>query len=249
MKIVATTLALGVLLGAPAFAQTAPTPGTPEFNDAIRSYLLQNPEILEEMQGALEAKREIAVREQQAVALAERSDRIFASEDDLVLGNPDGDVTVVEFFDYNCGVCRRALGDMQQLVKEDSDVRFVLKEWPILGPASMEAHMVSRAVARVAPDRYGEFHIALLGSDVRADGDTAMAEAERMGIDLDAVRTAMDETETTAPLEEAYELANALGINGTPSYVIGDAVMFGAVGTEALRERIAQVRDGSAATQ
>ena len=242
MKRYLLSLAVGAALATPSFAQTASQFSGPEFEGAVRDYLLANPELLEEMQAALEAKRQAAMREQQVEVLETEADRIFASANDLVLGNPDGDVTIVEFFDYNCGVCRRALSDMQDLIEADPDVRFVLKEWPILGPASMEAHMVSRAVARVAPERYGEFHLTLLGSEGRADGDSAMALVDRMGLDAMAVEAAMDEPETTAPLEEAYELANALGINGTPSYVLPDEVFFGAVGADVLRERIDATR-------
>ena len=249
MKAIAIALALGTAWTAAANAQDMPAFEGPAFESAVRDYLLANPELLLEMQSALEAKRNAEVSERQAVTLEQRGDRIFDNPADLVLGNPDGDVTVVEFYDYNCGVCRRALSDMQNLIESDSDIRFVLKEWPILGPPSMEAHLVSRAVARVAPDRYGEFHLAMLGADERADGDTAMAMVERMGIDEEAVQTAMNEPETTGPLEEAYELAEALGIGGTPSYVVGGDVLYGAVGVEALKERIAAVRSGETRKQ
>ena len=245
MRTTTVALLIGLTLGTPAIAQDAPTFGGPEFDKAVRDYLVANPELLEEMQAALEAKREAKLQEQQVAALAEMEDRIFRSEDDLVLGNPDGDVTVVEFYDYNCGVCRSALSDMQEVVERDPNVRFVLKEWPILGPASMEAHMVSRAVAQVAPDRYGEFHLSLLGSDVRANGDNAIALAERMGLDAEAIRAKMDEQQTIAPLQEAYEIADALGITGTPSYVVRDEVRFGAIGADALQELIDASRDKS----
>ena len=249
MKALAFALAVGTATITAAQAQDAPAFSGPEFENAVRDYLLANPELLIEMQSALETKRNAEVAERQVATLQERGDSIFRSPHDLVLGNPDGDVTVVEFYDYNCGVCRRALTDMQEIVEADPNVRFVLKEWPILGPPSMEAHMVSRAVARVARDRYGEFHLAMLGADERADGDTAMATVERMGIDTNAVQAAMNESETTGPLEDAYELAEALGIGGTPSYVIGEEVLYGAVGVEALRERIEAARNRETRTQ
>lgn len=249
MKPTAIAIAAALATTSPVLGQDTPQPGTSEFNQAVRDYLLSNPELLEEMQVALREKQEAAIREQQAVALKEDRARIFESPDDVVLGNPDGDVTLVEFFDYNCGVCRQALSDMQAVIEADPNVRFVLKEWPILGPASMEAHIVSRAVARIAPDKYEEFHVALLAGSGRADGDLAMAAAVELGINADELQATMDEPATTAPLEQAYELASALGINGTPSYVLPGEVFFGAIGAEALLERVAAARKNVEQTQ
>ena len=246
MKTIAAAV-VSLALVAPALAQDAPAAGSPEFNAAVRDYLLSNPEILEEMSKALEAKRQGELRERQVAALDGERERLFQSADDLVLGNPDGDVTIVEFFDYNCGVCRSALADMKVILERDPDVRFVLKEWPILGPASMEAHLVSRAVGLLAPDKYAEFHVALMERNGRANGDAAMSVARSLDIDTNEVERLLEAPETMAPLQTNYELASALGINGTPSYVLPGEVFFGAVGADALLERIAAERD--AATQ
>ena len=239
-------LAAGLAMATPlAFAQ-----GTDDdaFGDRVRAYLLENPEILAEMQQALEAKREEAERVAQAATLEKQADLIFRSENDAVLGNPDGDVTIVEFFDYNCGFCERAMADMQTVIEADPDVRFVLKEFPILGPASLDAHTVSMAVARIAPDTYDEFHRRLLSGDARADGDTAVQLALDLGIDEEALRSAVDDPASQQAFAEAYQLADSLRITGTPSYVVGGEVLFGAVGAEALLERIERVRSVSSET-
>lgn len=131
-------------------------------------------------------------------------------------GNPDGDVTLVEFFDYNCGYCRRAAEDLNKLIEANPDLRVVLKEFPVLGPESVEAAQVGIAVNEVAPERYGEFHDTLLASDSRVDAQAALAVVDEMGIDRAAVEAAMEADVVQATIEEVYTLANALGLTGTP---------------------------------
>ena len=128
----------------------------------VREYLLANPELLLEVQQALDAKQ----KEQQSIAqkaiIEGAKDKIFKSAHDGIVGNPDGKVTIVEFFDYNCGYCKRAIEDMQALTAADPDLRFVLKEFPILGPDSQKASVVSMAFHKMMPEKYGEFHNQLL---------------------------------------------------------------------------------------
>ena len=226
-------------------AASAHEPGSPAFDHAIRTYLLENPEILGEMQAALQEKQLELAAAAQAEALANDADRIFDSEHNIVLGNPDGDVTVVEFFDYNCGYCARAMRDMQAVIESDPNVRFVLKEFPILGPSSAEAHVVSMAVARTAPDKYPDFHQALLTGGSEANGDVAMSIAESLGIDMVTLENALVPSDNEEAFNEAYELATALQISGTPSYVVGDEVMFGAQGSQALLERVEAAREAA----
>ena len=236
---------LAFVVALPSFAAFAHEPGSPAFNYAIREYLLENPEILGEMQAALQEKQLELAAQAQAEALANDADRIFDSEHNIVLGNPDGDVTIVEFFDYNCGYCARAMRDMQAVIESDPNVRFVLKEFPILGPSSSEAHVVSMAIARTAPDKYSEFHQDLLTGGSEANGETAMAIAERLGVDMVALEQAMVPSENEDAFNEAYELATALQISGTPSYVVGDQVMFGAQGPDALLEQVKAAREAA----
>ena len=207
----------------------------------VRDYLLANPDILIEMQTALEETQ----REQQRVAQGETikaaSDQIFNASYDGIVGNPQGSVTIVEFFDYNCGFCKRAMEDMEAMVANDPDLRFVLKEFPILGPDSQKAHVVSMAFRALAPEKYGAFHRALLGGG-RADEAAAIEAALAQGVDEAALREEMKNPAITQAFGETYDLANRLAITGTPSYVVGDEVVFGALGQQLLAEKIELAR-------
>ncbi|MGB7431374.1 MAG: DsbA family protein [Ahrensia sp.] len=214
-----------------------------EIGTIVREYLLENPEILVEMQTVLEERQRVAEAEARTQILSEASDRIFNNAKDPVLGNPDGDITIVEFFDYNCGFCRRAHSDMVALLDSDPNVRFVIKEFPILGPDSQQAHTVSLAFQRIMPDRYGEFMDRLITGDGRADEATALALAAEFGVEEAKMRFEMENPDIIASVQETYELANALGITGTPTYVIGNEVLAGAVGSETLAQKMANMRE------
>ena len=213
-----------------------------EMGQFIREYLLENPEVMLEVQAALEAKQQSQRLEQAGQAVAANHDAIFNSQDDIALGNPDGDVTVVEFFDYNCGYCKRALADMEKVLATDPKVRFVLKELPILGPDSLDAHRVSNAVRLIAPEKYGEFHRALLGSTGTATEESAIEVAAALGISEADLRKSMAENPNDELVRDAYTLATNLGVTGTPTYIVGNEALFGAVGDDALQEKIANVR-------
>lgn len=213
-----------------------------EMGQFIREYLLQNPEVMLEVQAALEAKQQSQRLEQAGQAVAANHDAIFNSEDDIALGNPDGDVTVVEFFDYNCGYCKRALADMEKVLATDPKVRFVLKELPILGPDSLDAHRVSNAVRLIAPEKYGDFHRALLGSTGTATEESAIEVAAALGISEADIRKSMAENPNDQLVRDAYTLATNLGVTGTPTYIVGNEALFGAIGDDALQEKIANVR-------
>jgi protein-disulfide isomerase len=225
----------------------AAAPATAEIEKTIRNYLRQNPEIMLEVQTAYEAKRTEQERALQVSALKDSKAAIFESPDDAILGNPKGDVTVVEFFDYNCGYCRRAVGDMQQLIEKDPNVRFVLKELPILGPDSVKAHIVAQAFKKLMPEKYNEFHLALMGAG-HADEDSAIALAKSLGADEATLRTGMDAPEIGKHFEENTNIAQKLAINGTPAYAIVDTIIPGALGFDALAEKVANVRKCQSAT-
>lgn len=208
----------------------------------IRDYLVKNPELLIDMQQALEAKQ----REEQRVAALETidsaRDEIFNAPYDGYVGNPNGSTTIVEFYDYNCGFCKRAQADMMALTEADPDLRFVLKEFPILGPDSSKAHVVSMAFRTLMPEKYADFHNQLLGSPGRATEESAMKIALALGADEAKLRQEMTNPAINAAFEKTFELANRLAITGTPSYVVGNEVIFGALGKELLAEKIAEAR-------
>lgn len=219
-----------------------------EMGEVIKQYLLENPEIMLDVQDALEKKMTEARNQQAKTALTESHDAIYQSPTDLVLGNPKGDVTIVEFFDYNCGYCKQGLSVMQKILKDDKNVRFVLKEWPILGPDSTAAHQVSDAVRQVAPEKYGEYFVKLLSSRSRVNDSKAIDLAVDMGIDEAKLRATMKSSPNTETQLATHQLALKLGFNGTPAYVIGDEVLPGAFGIEAFDERIANLRSCGKAT-
>ncbi len=213
-----------------------------EFEALIRAYILENPEILMEAQQALEKRQALAQKEQAKKALAEQSELIFASKNQFEIGNPKADVTVVEFFDYNCAFCKRAMADMNKLLKHDTSLKFVMKELPILSEGSVTAHRISIAVGRLAPEKYSEFHQKLLISPGHKDGKRALKLAETMGLDIKKILAASKQDDVNEAFREVNGLANVLGMNGTPSYVIGDEVIFGALGFNVLKAKIDNVR-------
>ncbi|SEB37187.1 DsbA family protein [Nitratireductor aquibiodomus] len=248
IRVLAATAALltpVTLFGTTAQAETAAPLGKPQVEQIVREYLLNNPEILLEVQDALEKKQREEQKLAQQTVMKDRQEQLFNSPYDGVVGNPDAAITVVEFFDYNCGYCKRAMTDMQALVEENDDVRFVLKEFPILSAQSREAHVVSMAVHAIAPEKYADFHQKLLGAETRADGELAMKIATETGIDEAALRKEMENPEIQKVFAETYDLANQLAVTGTPAYVIGDEVVFGALGKDVLAEKIDQARTQS----
>ena len=214
----------------------------------IRDYLLSNPEVLLEAQAALEAKQKEEQRVAQLETIRNANEHIFSSEHDGIYGNPEAKYTLVEFFDYNCGYCKRAMGDMLAMTEANPDVRFVLKEFPILGPDSMKAHVVSMAFHKLMPEKYGEFHAELLGGAAKADEDSAMQIALSLGADEAALREAMKDPTINETFSQTYELANQLGISGTPSYVVGEEVIYGALGRQVLEEKVANLGQCGEAT-
>jgi protein-disulfide isomerase len=226
------------------FGASAPIDATQKevIENIIREYLMEHPEVIRDAMEALEQKRIAEEGERQTKAIADNREKLLHSPLQVVLGNPAGDVTLVEFFDYNCGYCRRAHADMVRLINEDSQLRVVLKEFPVLGPASMEAAQVAVAVNIVAPERYGEFHEKVLGDGAQASADRATAIAESMGIDGAKLREAIKNDTVGKTIEEVYAMANALGLTGTPSYVVGDEIVVGAVGYDELKSKIDAVR-------
>jgi protein-disulfide isomerase len=242
------------LCGAPvaAMAQSA----TPAFNDAqrgeiqtiIKDYLLTHPEILEEVSAELTKRQAAAEAEKHAAAVSANANTIFNSPRGVLVGNKDGDVTFVEFFDYNCGYCKRAMSDMLDLMKGDPKLKVVLKEFPVLGPGSVEAAQVAVAVRMQDPTgkKYLDFHQKLLGGRGQADKARAMAAAKEAGLDVARLEKDMASPEVRATIEENFKLAESMGMNGTPSYVIGNQVVVGAVGHDALKEKISLARCGKA---
>jgi len=214
----------------------------------VRNYLLKHPEVLEEAMAELTKRQSAAEAEKHAAGVTKNAETIFNSPRGVTVGAKDGDVTMVEFFDYNCGYCKRAMTDMMELMKSDPKLKVVLKEFPVLGPASVEAAQVGVAVRMqdASGKKYLDFHQKLLNGKGQADKARSMAAAREAGLDMARLEKDLASPEVRATLEENFKLAEAMGMNGTPSYVIGKQVVVGAVGVETLREKIGVARCGKA---
>ena len=192
----------------------------------------------------LEKRQLAADAEKHRTAVKENADKLFNSSRHVTLGNPQGDVTLVEFFDYNCGYCKKALTDMLELMKSDPKLKVVLKEFPVLGPGSLEAAQVAVAVRMQdkTGKKYLDFHQKLLTGRGQVDKAKALAAAKEAGLDMARIEKDLKSEEVSKTLEESMKLAEALGLNGTPSYVIGNDVVIGAVGLAALNQKIQAAR-------
>ena len=217
------------------------------FRAEIREYLLENPEVLMEAIGVLEQREQAASAAADETLVADNSDAIFDDGVSWVGGNPDGDVTVVEFMDYRCGYCKRAFPEVESLLESDGNIRFIVKEFPILGEESVLASRFAVAVLRVGGDgAYEAVHDALMERRGAVTEDALQDLADDQGLDWDEVQTAMAAPETDAVLQANHALAATLGIQGTPTFVIGDQVVRGYVPADAMQEVIRQVRDADA---
>ena len=213
-----------------------------EFEGVIREYLLRNPEVIQEAIMELQKRQAAAEANQREQALAALKPMIYDAPTNVVVGNPDGDVTLVEFFDYNCTYCKRALPDLVKLSETDPKLKIILKDFPMLGPGSEEAAQIAVAVRLASPDKYFAFHQKLLGERGQANKDKALAAAEDVGVDMAALNKALADPKIIAALKTNLQLADALGINGTPSYILGDSVIVGAVGYDQLKGAIEAMR-------
>jgi protein-disulfide isomerase len=244
MKIlIAAVAALSLaLLARPALAQdTGVTPDQKtQIEKIVHDYLIEHPEVIKEAIQALQAKEEQGKADAQTQAVLQNKDALYSDPDTPVAGNPVGDVTVVEFFDYHCPYCKAVSGPLEQLLQEDKGVRLVLKEFPILGEDSVLASHA--ALASVAQGKYWAFHQALMQHRGKFDMDVIKTIAAKVGLDPAKLAADMG-TQQIEPLIAAnHKLARALDVGATPTFVIGDKVIEGAVPLDELKEAIKQAR-------
>lgn len=241
------------LLATPLAAQdaaTGPAP-TPPFDAAqeeavrniVRDYLLANPEVLVEALQTYQERQRLAQQEAARQALASNRELLENDPDAPVMGNPDGDVVVVEFFDYRCPYCIQVADALRREVETDGNIRLVMKEFPILGPDSVTAARMALAANRQG--KYEELHWTLMNVAGKVTEDKAWKAAERVGLDLDQLRADMQAPEIDAMLQRNFQLAQQLQVNGTPAFVVGDEVVRGAIEMPHLRYLVRQVRGGS----
>ena len=246
--------ALAVLLAIAAPAALAQGPALTEpqkkaVEQIVRDYLIANPEIIQEAIVELERRQQEAQKTSQLSALKSERATLLQSPRGNIVGNPSGDITLVEFFDYNCGYCKRALADLRTLMKGDPKLRVVLKDFPVLGPESVEASRVGLAVKQqISGEKLFDYHGRLMDTRGRVTGERALAVAKEMGLDMARLQKDMDHPEVRAALQENMALGDKLGLTGTPAFVIGEEVISGAVGIEPLRKIVANTRQCGKAT-
>ncbi len=247
-RLLAPALLALALLGAPvsASAQSFTDTQRGDIEAIVKSYLIAHPEVLEEAMNELQKRQTAAETAKHEASITQNAEAIFNSPRGVTLGNKDGDVTFVEFFDYNCGYCKRAMADMLDLMKNDGKLKVVLKEFPVLSEGSVEAAKVAVAVRMQDPTgkKYLDFHQKLLGGRGVADKARAMAAAKDAGLDTARIEKDLASPEVAATLAENMKLAEDMGLNGTPSYVIGKQIVVGAVGLDQLKEKIGVARCG-----
>jgi protein-disulfide isomerase len=232
--------ALTICAGAAAAQEAA---ADPALEQAIRDYILAHPEVIAEALQKYQAQQEEAKAAAQQQALKELQTRLSDHPSSPVLGNPAGNVTVVEFLDYRCPYCKAMHQAMTEMVAADGNIRLVVKEFPILGEDSLFASRAALAAARQG--KYREMHDALMTFKGKLAAKDVEAMAQGIGLDLDKLKQDMAAPEIDEELRHNYSLAESLGINGTPAFVIGEKLIPGAVKVEEIKARVDAVRQGA----
>ncbi len=240
-------LAVLTLVAAPVFAfdPAAMTDAEREaFGAQVRAYLLEHPEVLIEVSDALQAKQEAAQTEGDAGLIATNAAQIFSDDASFVGGNPEGNITLVEFLDYRCGYCRKAHADVAELIRSDGNIRYVVKEFPILGDESLLASRFAIATLQVAgPEAYAKVNAGFFESFRGEVTDASLQSyAESLGLDAAPILAAMKSEDVTKIIDDNHRLAQILQISGTPTFVLGDQMMRGFVPLDMMRTLVAEER-------
>jgi protein-disulfide isomerase len=211
-----------------------------EFDRRIHDYLMNNPEVIVQAVQGLEARKQREALTEVQETLKARAAEIFQDPASPVGGNAEGDVTLVEFFDYNCPYCRKMAPVLIDAEKADPQLRIVFKEFPILGPGSEFAARAALAAQRQM--RYEAFHHALMAVKEKVDEDNVLTTAASVGLDVERLKTDMQDPAVQAMIDRNMALAAALRINGTPGFVVGDRILNGATDLSVLQGLISQAR-------
>lgn len=234
-----TTTALALCLAAT--SAPAESLSREQMQELVLETIRENPEIVMEAIETLQARKEQAETDQAKALLVANRGALEQDPNAPVLGNPDGDVTIIEFFDYNCGYCRRVFGDVEKLIKADENLRVVVREWPILGEESVYAAKASLASRNQG--KYAEFHVALMKNSGRANEASVLRIAAELGMDVDQLQRDMEAPEVAAHLQTSHQLTQAFGLNGTPAFIFGEELVPGAIDLEQMQELVALARE------
>jgi protein-disulfide isomerase len=207
----------------------------------IESYLMSNPRILERVSVALRNEVEAEERAQATAAIASMRKEIYEDPDHVVLGNPEGTITLVEMFDYNCAYCRTAVPDLAALIQDNPELKVILKEFPILSQESVDAARIAVVVGKSDVD-YWDFHTQLFTGRGKITKKSALAVAENLGLNPVTVEIDAMSEDVSRVLQRSYDIAQAVGTTGTPTYIIGSDVIPGAIGRADLQQRIDNIK-------
>ncbi len=228
------------VLSAPTFEPTLDDNQRAEIGALVREYLIENPDVIVEVLGILQAREQQAQQEQQRAATAAVTENLFDANRDPFIGNEDATITVVEFFDYQCPFCKRLAPNLDKVLDGDDDVRVVFKEFPVFGEDSTLASRA--ALASRNQGLYHDYHVALMKNRGQLSERVVMRLAERVGLDMDQLRADMDSPEVAAALQANFQQAQRLGVRGTPSFVVDDEMIPGALDVNTLRRLIQSKR-------
>jgi len=243
MRNLLSATALAILLHSPAIAADMTDAERDAFRAEVRAYLLENPEVLMEALEVLQARADAAEGKQDLDLVAAHQDKLMQDGASWVGGNPDGDVTIVEFTDYRCGYCRKAFAEIEELVKSDGNIRFVVKEFPILGEASVISSRFAIAVLQLhGPDVYKHAHDGLITLRGAPDDASLAALAGELGLDPAPILARMSAPEVEAVIAANHALGDALKISGTPTFVVGRQMLRGYLPLEQMQKVVAGER-------
>ena len=240
VSVVLCSAVLGLASWSPADAEELAPEQRQAIENLIHDYLLQHPDVLIDALRAAEQKLKSDVDEKAKRALAARRKEIFDDPTTPVRGNPKGDVTLVEFFDYRCPYCKQVQPRLEQLLAGDHELRIAYKEFPILGAVSVTA--ARAALAAQQQGKYEPFHNAMMAASGQITDDTVYQVAKTVGLDVDRLKRDMAAPQIEAALKANHALAEALDITGTPGFVIGDQIVPGAIELSSLKELVAEAR-------
>lgn len=252
MRKVLTTSFLALMLAIPSLplAQEQSRPGLTNmsevereaFRTEVRAYLLEHPEVLTEAIQVLKDREALAEKKADLALIAANRERLFDGTNAWVTGNPNGDVTLVEFSDYRCGYCKRAHPELKELLQRDPNIRLVVREFPILGPDSMVAARVATAALNLDRSKYGALNDGLMSFEGGLTEAAVYQIADHAGYDIAALKELAASAEIEAQIGDTYNLARTLGLEGTPSFVLGNQIIRGYLPVDRMLAAVADAR-------
>jgi protein-disulfide isomerase len=226
-----------------AYAGTFSDSQTGEIGSIVKAYILKHPEVIQQAIEELSDREKVAEATARNKSLSDLKGVLYSSPNEAIVGNPEGKITLVEFFDYNCGYCKKMLPDIARLMKANPDLRIILRDFPVLSDASVDAAAVAAGVRdQFKGEKFWDYHQRLLGMHGLVGKEQAEALAQDMGANMSKLAQDTHAPQTKAGIEESFKFGRLLQIQGTPSYIVGDDIVDGAVGYDELQGKVDNIR-------